>query len=74
VAIDREDPVFVCAGCGRGFVRHPGCKMDPYPAWAMLEPGPNSESGGACLGAVTLAYRSQLIRNLDNAENDRKDR
>lgn len=44
--------------------------MDPYPVWAMLQPGPDSESGAACLGVVTLAYRSQLTRNLDNANRD----
>lgn len=64
---EREEPVFVCASCGRGFVRHPGCKLDPVPVWFFMNAGPDSESGAACLGTVTLAYRSQLIRNLDDA-------
>lgn len=66
----REEPVFVCAGCGRGFIGHPGCKLDPVPVWFTGA----AQSEGPCLGKVTLAYRSQLIRNLDNAENRRKDR
>lgn len=65
-----EEPVFVCAGCGAGFLRHPGSKMHPHPVWFTSF----SESDGPCLGKVTLAYRSQLIRNLDAAENSRKDR
>lgn len=69
----REEPVFVCAGCGRGFIGHPGCKLDPVPVWfvGFEKGGPQSE--GTCLGKITMAYRSQLIRNLDNAENSRKD-
>lgn len=64
----NEDPVFVCAGCGRGFIGHPGCKLDPVPVWFTSF----SQSEGPCLGAVTLAYRSTLIRNLNDHENSRK--
>jgi hypothetical protein len=66
----RDDPVFVCAGCGRGFIRHPGCKLDPVPVWFTS----TAQSEGPCLGNITLAYRSSLIRNLDHAESIRKDR
>lgn len=70
--MNLDAPVFVCASCGRGFVRHPGSKFDPVPVWFVgAAGGPQSE--GPCLGVVTMAYRSQLIRNLDNAEIDRKD-
>jgi hypothetical protein len=70
----RQDPVFVCAGCGRGFVRHPGCKIDPFPVWSVGIKETDPRSDGPCLGAVTATYRSILIRNLDDAENSRKDR
>lgn len=71
---DRDEPVFVCAGCGRGFVRHPGAKIDPFPIWSVGVHDGDPRSEGPCLGTVTLAYRSQLIRNLDEHENSRKDR
>lgn len=64
---EREEPVFVCAGCGRGFVRHPGCKIDPFPVWSVGTEEGDPRSDGPCLGAVTLTYRSTQIRNLENA-------
>jgi hypothetical protein len=63
-----EEPVFVCSMCGRGFLKVPG-KLDPVPVWFTTF----SQSEGPCLGEIRLAYRSTLIRNLDNAEKRRSE-
>lgn len=60
----RDEPVMICELCGRGFLRSPGCKIDPTPIWATSF----SQSDGACLGNIRMAARSTVIRNLDNWE------
>lgn len=59
-----EQPVFICSSCGRGFLIHPGCKLDPVPVFF----GSFFQSDGPCLGKITAASRAMLIRNLDREE------
>lgn len=58
-----RDPVFICSGCGRGFLIHPGCTLDPVPVWFTSF----SQADGPCLGKIVAADPEMLKRNLANA-------
>lgn len=62
----RADPVFVCSGCGNGFLRYPG-DFDPFPKWWL---DADIKSGGPCGGTVIKASKAMLIRNLERMEHE----
>lgn len=72
MAIERDEPVMVCDGCGCGFLRMPRGGIHVHPVWGWTE---TIKADGMCLGTVVTANRQIQIRNLDNWElNDVKDR
>ncbi len=58
----RDNPVFVCELCGRGFLVMPPGGIDVWPIWGWTEA---EKSEGMCAGHVVAADRQTQVRNLD---------